>query len=315
MSGVVEHLFIAEAAGTPMQPMASLVTVPGRGIEGDRYFTKRGHWSGMRRPVMEVTFIDADEIEAVADVIGMPLEPHEVRRNVITRGVDLNSLLGMRFTVGEVTFNGLAPDAPCRYLQELLGKPIQRPMLGKAGLRAGIETPGSISVGDDIVVVGPADQPIERPVVPLMSGMLDFDFAQWTHTDDSWWIEERLRERPAVIGSVHAPDCTCCGHLLATLATLHEELSDRADVVVLSPWTIRQNATFAAERDLAMPLLQDGASWTANDLGVFRDGQPQPAVFVVLRDRTITLSWSDDAGDEPPDCPTIRTALGLKEMT
>lgn len=133
-----------------MQSRERLRIVAGSGVEGDRYAAGRGHWSYEPRYVSEVTFIEREVLERVGAELGAPFAPHESRRNVVTEGVRLQELVGARFTVGGATFLGERPCEPCRYLDELLGKPV-RALLGvDGGLRARIVADGEIAVGDSI---------------------------------------------------------------------------------------------------------------------------------------------------------------------
>jgi MOSC domain-containing protein YiiM len=85
------------------------------------------------------------------------LEPGDTRRNVTTRGIELNDLVGRRFRVGEVIAEGVELCEPCQHLQSLLGKPIIRPLVHRAGLRALLVNSGTIRVGDDVEGLGPAE--------------------------------------------------------------------------------------------------------------------------------------------------------------
>ena len=301
MPPTVEAIFTAPAAGVPMVARDQVEAIPGQGLAGDRYRNKTGHWSGMQRPVMEATFIEAEVIESVAAELGISLEPAELRRNFVTRGVRLESLLGKRFRVGDVTFDGLSPDAPCRYLQELLGKQIQRPLLGRAGIRAAIQARGTVRIGQELEVLGPATGLLERPVVPLASGRMHFDFAQWAHANFSWWLEEVLRRGAVILAVVHDPEDACCVPAIRELDALHNELGAGVSVAVLSPRTMKENHAAAERLGVTVPLLHDVGSWTANDLGAFRDGRPRPALFVICPSRDMPLSWSADTFDGRPE--------------
>jgi MOSC domain-containing protein YiiM len=146
--GKVEALHTASDAAAPMTSVASLVAVPGKGIEGDRYFKKKGTFSGKVGPRREVTLIAAEALEALAREHGISLEARESRRNVLVRGVPLNELIGRTFSLGEVVLEGLDLCEPCAHLSKLAGKPLQRGLGGRGGLRARVVTGGTIRVGD-----------------------------------------------------------------------------------------------------------------------------------------------------------------------
>ena len=81
------------------------------------------------------------------------LAPGETRRNVTTRGIRLNDLVGRRFRIGDVECEGTRPCEPCQYLTDLLGKPVLAPLVHRAGLRARILGSGEIARGDEVVVL------------------------------------------------------------------------------------------------------------------------------------------------------------------
>jgi len=293
--GTISGIYIADEAGSPMQPLTTADAEPGRGLVGDRYYTKRGHWSGMKRPLGQLTIIEEEEIEHVAEQIGMPIDPAEMRRNITTRGIRLPQLIGKRFMIGEVVCRGLTPDAPCRYLQQLIDKPVQRPMLGRAGVRVAIETKGTIRIGDKIHILGDADELLERPTVDVPeSGEWPFDFAQWAHDDTSWWFHERIGADGMVMIVLHDMTCPCC---VDALVTFDEVSSTRPDVeaVALSPQPVRDNARAAEAMGLTnVRVLYDPDSWTATDLGRWNT-TPLPAVFAVNRERVIKKTWTGEA--------------------
>lgn len=82
----------------------------------------------------------------------MALEPADTRRNLVTRGVRLNELVGRRFRVGEVTLKGVRLCETCGHLEQLAGTKLRPFLAGRAGLRAGIVIGGVIRVGDAIQV-------------------------------------------------------------------------------------------------------------------------------------------------------------------
>ena len=87
---------------------------------------------------------------------GVELSWIECRRNLVTRGVPLNDLLGVRFQVGPVSLEGVRLCHPCAYLSRLTGQPdLLPPFMNRGGLRARIVNPGMLCVGDRI-------RPMER---------------------------------------------------------------------------------------------------------------------------------------------------------
>lgn len=149
--GRVESIHVAVAAGAPMEARASAIAEQGTGLQGDRYATRTGANSSKPKPGRQITFIEAEAIEALGRELGLALVPGETRRNVATRGVPLNHLVDREFTVGAARFRGTELCEPCKYLAALTEKPEVLPgLVHRGGLRAEILEGGRISVGDVI---------------------------------------------------------------------------------------------------------------------------------------------------------------------
>ena len=146
--GVV-GLYLAEQAGAPMQSRRAVEVAAGVGIVGDRYATRRGHWSEPRWREQQLTLIEAEVDDDLGVEVGL------LRRNVVTRGVQLPGLLGLEFRIGEAVLAGVLPCEPCYYIETLLERPgLLRALAGRGGLRAWVLEGGQIAVGDAIVVTG-----------------------------------------------------------------------------------------------------------------------------------------------------------------
>jgi MOSC domain-containing protein YiiM len=150
--GVVEAIHIAAAAAEPVRAVEAIRAITGVGLEGDRYAAGLGHYDD-DRVSRDLTLVEAEVIETLAREHGVELAPGETRRNITTRGVALNSLLGRRFWVGRVLCEGTRLCEPCQYLADLTGKPLLRSLVHRGGLRADILHGGVISCGDAIRVV------------------------------------------------------------------------------------------------------------------------------------------------------------------
>jgi MOSC domain-containing protein YiiM len=148
--GVLLHICIAEAGSQPMQERPEARLVAGVGIEGDRYATGRGHYSKLPRADRQVTLIEIEAIEAIVRDHRIPLAPQETRRNLTTRGVPLNHLVGRRFRVGEVVLQGERLNVPCKYLDGLLGRELYGPLTNRSGLNCTIVQGGVIRAGDPV---------------------------------------------------------------------------------------------------------------------------------------------------------------------
>ena len=146
MAGRVEAIHLAQAEGEPMRAVGRIRLVAGVGIEGDRYATGRGHFSKSPGTGRALTLVEAEALESVA------LQPADARRNVITRGIELNALVGRRFRVGGVLCEGTRLCEPCTYLEGLVKKPLLEALLHRGGLRADVLENGEIRVGDEVTV-------------------------------------------------------------------------------------------------------------------------------------------------------------------
>jgi MOSC domain-containing protein YiiM len=147
-TGSVEHIHIADVTGGPIRALDAVDAVAGVGLAGDR----NHRLDGENKPGRDLTLIEAEEVETLARDHGLRLSPGESRRNITTRGIRLNELVGKEFRVGDVVVRGVKLCEPCEYLQGLVGKPILKPLTHRAGIRADILTSGRISVGDSIAV-------------------------------------------------------------------------------------------------------------------------------------------------------------------
>jgi MOSC domain-containing protein YiiM len=153
VEGRVEHIHIAPEAGAPMQSLESVEAVAHVGLTGDRYAREAGFWpeDGESR---DVTLIEAEEVERLAGEAGIRLSPGDSRRNLTTRGIRLNELVGQEFWIGSVLARATELCEPCTHLAALTGKPVIKPLAHRAGLRADLLSSGRISVGDTVRVKG-----------------------------------------------------------------------------------------------------------------------------------------------------------------
>jgi hypothetical protein len=148
-AGVVEALLTAPRAERGVQAHKRVELHAGLGIAGDRYFDGTGTFSTTEHHGQQLTLIEAEVLDALRDE-GLDLTPADARRNIVTRGVDLNALVGRRFRIGSVTCVGRRLCEPCSHLQRLTGAALLRPMVHRGGLRADILTSGVVHVGDTI---------------------------------------------------------------------------------------------------------------------------------------------------------------------
>jgi MOSC domain-containing protein YiiM len=148
-TGKVEFIYIASAAAGPMRSVNEARAISGVGLEGDRYASGQGTFS-KPLPDRELTLIEAEAIEALRRDYSVELTPGEARRNVVTRGVALNHLVGCDFQIGEVKIRGIRLCEPCDHLQQVTGRQVIKGLQHRGGLRAQILSQGTIRVGDPL---------------------------------------------------------------------------------------------------------------------------------------------------------------------
>jgi MOSC domain-containing protein YiiM len=144
---------IAASGSAPMQEVATVIAVEGRGLEGDRYFAKTGTYTNHPGSGRAVTLIEIEAIEALAREYDMHLAAGLARRNLVTRDVALNHLVGKTFVVGDVVLRGTRLCEPCLHLEKLAVKGVARGLIHRGGLRAEIVAGGAIGAGDALAVI------------------------------------------------------------------------------------------------------------------------------------------------------------------
>ena len=144
--GRVEGIFVGPARTLP-GAVGRVRAHAGKGLEGNRYY-----WADGAPPGRALTLIAAEAIEAFTDETGIPLAADESRRNVLTRGIDVNALVGKRFRIGDVECEGVELCEPCTHMQKMTRPGVLKGMVHRAGLNADILTDGEIAVGDTVAV-------------------------------------------------------------------------------------------------------------------------------------------------------------------
>ena len=125
--------------------------VAGQGLVGDRYFGYKEDYKG------QITFFDEAVHQAAQDALdchGTP--PEAYRRNILTRGIDLNTLIDKTFRIGEATFYGTQECAPCYWMDEAFCPGMEDFLKGRGGLRARILTDGILNKGPTRLQIEPA---------------------------------------------------------------------------------------------------------------------------------------------------------------
>jgi MOSC domain-containing protein YiiM len=134
-----------------MEEREEATAVAGAGLEGDRYRDDAGFYSPVPGP-RQLTLMEEESLAALRTDHGIELTPQECRRNVITRGIRLNDLVGHRLMIGDVACEAIRLCPPCNRLDELTGKAVLGPLSHSGGLRVDIVSGGVIRRGDVIRV-------------------------------------------------------------------------------------------------------------------------------------------------------------------
>lgn len=149
----IRHLFISpghnffghhgkEPSTHPLQEVDGIECVAGHGIRGDRFFNFRDDYIG------QITFFSSEAFNDVCRSLGVVVpSAGAARRNVVTEGVDLNSLIGKLFTVQGVEFEGVSECRPCYWMDLAIAPGAEAALQGRGGLRARILSNGTLRVG------------------------------------------------------------------------------------------------------------------------------------------------------------------------
>ena len=154
LHGTVEGLAVAPAAEAAMRLLEVASARTGRGLDGDRYATGAGTFSPRadRRPGYDLTLMAAEVLDELT-AAGHPVDFAATRRNVLTRGIDVNALVGRTFRIGDVLCRGHRLCEPCVHLDRLSGPGLLRPLIHRGGLRADVLTDGELRLGAPVQAV------------------------------------------------------------------------------------------------------------------------------------------------------------------
>ncbi len=120
----------------------SVQCVAGRGLRGDRFFDYRPSYNG------QITFFEWDAYDSVRrEFERSDLKPSAFRRNVIVEGIHLNDLIGSRFSLSGIEFEGMSEAKPCHWMDHAVAPGAERSLRGRGGLRAKILTDGELHCG------------------------------------------------------------------------------------------------------------------------------------------------------------------------
>lgn len=155
LSGTVATIALAAHATGPMYAVDQAKAVANRGLEGDRYAAKAGTFTPADHTARgyDLTMIEAEALDTLTLPDGGRIEYADARRNIVTRGIDLNALVGRRFRIGDVECIGQRLCEPCSHLERLTTKGTLRGLIHRGGLRADVLSNGEITIGAVIETV------------------------------------------------------------------------------------------------------------------------------------------------------------------
>lgn len=152
--GQIIGIYVAPVKDAAAMGYQKVSVRAGKGIEGDRYFSNSGknrsNYKG--QPDWEITLIEAEVIDSFNQRTGNKFHHSDFRRNLVTRGIRLNDLIGKEFQIGGISFYGVQLCEPCSKLQKRLGVRILPDLVNKGGLRAQIRSNGVVSMDQAITV-------------------------------------------------------------------------------------------------------------------------------------------------------------------
>lgn len=150
MKGMVEEIYVASEGSAAMERVDEVQTIEGCGIDGDRYCEGNGYWTGLDY-VCEITLISTEDLDYIEKELGIRVRNGEHRRNIVTRGINLDDLRGKRFRIGEAVLEYDRPRPPCRHIQDLTEPGMTRALKGRGGICARVVKAGRIQTTDAIV--------------------------------------------------------------------------------------------------------------------------------------------------------------------
>ena len=131
-----------------IEEVESIEVLANKGVVGDR------HFDNYNDPYCQLSLIEAENIDEYNLKFGLNISYLDFRRNIVTKGIKLNDLVGKKLSIGNVEVEGIDLCRPCRHLTEMLDQEnILKEFLRKGGLRCQILSSSKIKVGDSIKVL------------------------------------------------------------------------------------------------------------------------------------------------------------------
>ncbi|MDX1489667.1 MAG: MOSC domain-containing protein [Pseudohongiellaceae bacterium] len=150
---IVEKIYLATSSQTAPSAVQSAELVAYAGIKGDRYYQPQQALEGYEPTLRkeDVTLISAEQIERFNEITGLRLAYGDFRRNILTRGIDLNAYIGKELRIGDCVLYGVELCEPCRSLAKALTPLVFPHLVHKGGLRCAVIKSGTIRAGQEIV--------------------------------------------------------------------------------------------------------------------------------------------------------------------
>lgn len=147
-------IYLAPAAGAPMETLHSARAVTDAGLDGDRYAVGRGFWKVTE--ACQVTLISEEDLERArrrAPALAAGLNGGAHRRNLVIAGIPSRRLLGRRIRIGDAELTVTRPRPPCGYLEQVEGKGLATALGRHSGMCAVVRTTGILQVGATIEIL------------------------------------------------------------------------------------------------------------------------------------------------------------------
>lgn len=144
-------IFMTESAGQPMKRMTTAQAILDCGLEGDRYYTKTGHWKPVE--ACQVTLISEQDLTQAAKGNSLNFNNGSHRRNLVIGGLKTKALEGQVFRIGDAVFSYDKPRPPCGYLNKIEGKGMARALNHNSGICIRVLQSGRLTIGDELKIV------------------------------------------------------------------------------------------------------------------------------------------------------------------
>ncbi|PPR49809.1 MAG: hypothetical protein CFH15_00974 [Alphaproteobacteria bacterium MarineAlpha5_Bin5] len=145
---IVSNICITSESGKKMEEVSVVNVLANKGIVNDRYFKENNN------PDTQITLIESENVNYYNKIAGTNFIATDFRRNLITKGINLNKLVGKEIIIGQVKMKAHRLCHPCKYLQDLLNqKDLVKKLLDRGGLRCEILSDGNIAINDKIKII------------------------------------------------------------------------------------------------------------------------------------------------------------------